>query len=76
MVTPLGGAYLRELSGTEKICVNSASDWGESGPQYLMDTYLEFKRRGHSEAECLKVFHNNPCYFFAQSGKWKVRPLE
>jgi len=55
------------------ICVNSASDWGESGPHMLIDTALEFRRRGHNEAEAKKVFYDNPCQFFAQSGKWKLK---
>jgi hypothetical protein len=48
------------------ICVNSASDWGESSPSMLTDTCLEFLRRGHSEREATEIFHNNPCRFFGQ----------
>ncbi len=58
------------------ICVNSASDWGESSPSMLTDTALEYLRRGHSEREATNVFFNNPCRFFAQSGKWKIKPVE
>jgi len=57
------------------ICVNSASDWGESGPNNLTDTCLEFMRRGHGEPEALRVFHDNPCLFFGQCSKWKVKPV-
>ena len=39
----------RDSSAREMICVNSASDWGESSPSMLTDTCLEFRRRGHSE---------------------------
>jgi hypothetical protein len=56
------------------ICVNSASDWGESGPHMLVDTALEYRRRGHSEGEVGEVFFENPCRFFGQSSKWKVKP--
>ena len=73
-VTPARGVDLLEQYGTDRICVNSASDWGESSPSMLVDTYLEFRRRGHSEALATKVFHDNPCRFFAQSGKWTVQP--
>jgi len=71
-VTPARGVDLLEKFGPEMICVNSASDWGESGPSNLTDTYLEFRRRGHDEAEAMEIFHNNPCRFFGQSGKWKM----
>jgi hypothetical protein len=65
-----------ETFGSERICVNSASDWGESGPQMLIDTVLEYRRRGHSPAEATGVFYNNPCRFFRQSGKWKPAMIE
>lgn len=75
-VTPQRGCDILEQFGTEMICVNSASDWGESGPSNLTDTYLEFRKRGHSEAKALDVFYNNPCRFFGQSPKWKLKPVE
>ena len=75
-VTPARAVDLLEQYGTEQICVNSAADWGESGPSYLTDTYLEFRRRGHDEPAATKVFHDNPCRFFAQSGKWPTRPAQ
>ena len=74
-VTPQRAVDLLEQFGTDKMCVNSAADWGESGPSNLTDTYLEFRRRGHGEAESIGVFHDNPCRFFGQSGKWRVRPV-
>jgi len=74
-VTPQRGADILEQFGPQMICVNSASDWGESGPTNLTDTCLEFLRRGHSEAEALKVFHDNPCLFFGQCPKWKIKPV-
>jgi predicted metal-dependent TIM-barrel fold hydrolase len=74
-VTPQRGVDILETFGTEMICVNSASDWGESSPSMLTDTMLEFRRRGHSEVEAMAIFHDNPCRFFAQSGKWPIRPV-
>jgi predicted metal-dependent TIM-barrel fold hydrolase len=72
--TPQRAVDMLEIFGTDRICVNSASDWGESGPQMLIDTMLEFRRRGHSEQEATKVFYNNPCRFFGQNPKWKLQP--
>ena len=74
-VTPQRGADILEMYGTEKICVNSASDWGESSPSMLTDTMLEYRRRGHSEREINDVFYNNPCRFFGQNPKWKMIPV-
>ena len=74
-VTPQRAVDLLERYGTDRVCVNSAADWGESGPPYLTDTYLEFRRRGHTEAESMNVFHDNPCRFFGQGGKWAIEPV-
>ena len=38
-------------------------------------TLMEFLRRGHSKTEAIRVFHDNPCRFFAQSPKWKIAPI-
>jgi len=73
-VTPVRGADLLEQFGPQMICVNSASDWGESHPANMIDTCLEYRRRGHSEQEALQIFFDNPCRFFAQSGKWNLKP--
>lgn len=75
-VTPQRGADLLEQYGHERICVNSAADWGESSPSMLTDTYLEYRRRGHGEAACRDVFYNNPCRFFGQSGKFPFHTEE
>jgi hypothetical protein len=74
-VTPQRAVDILEQFGTDRICVNSASDWGESGPHMLTDTCLEFRRRGHTEADAVNVFHDNPCRFFGQSPKWTIRPI-
>src|SRR5436305_958689 len=73
-ITPQRGADILEQFGPQMICVNSASDWGESSPSMLTDTMLEFRRRGHDERECLSIFHDNPCRFLGQSGKLKIEP--
>lgn len=74
-VTPQRGCDIVETFGPEMICVNSASDWGESSPSMLTDTCLEYRRRGHNEAEAMEVFYNNPCRFFRQSAHWKLQPV-
>ncbi len=74
-VTPQRGADLLEQFGPKMIMVNSAADWGESSPSMLTDTYLEFRRRGRSEAEAAEIFYNNPCRFFGQCRKWTPTPI-
>jgi uncharacterized protein len=75
-VTPQRGCDILETFGPDRICVNSASDWGESAPHNLTDTCLEYRRRGHSDHEATEVFFNNPCRFFGQCPKWKLRPVD
>jgi hypothetical protein len=74
-VTPQRAVDILEIYGPQMICVNSASDWGESSPSQLTDTYLEFRRRGHDEAAATEIFFNNPCHFFSQSPNWKLKPI-
>jgi uncharacterized protein len=74
-ITPARGADILEQFGPKMICVNSAADWGESSPSMLTDTCLEFLRRGHGEQEALEIFYNNPCRFFGQNPKWKLKPI-
>ena len=73
-VTPARAVDIIEQFGTQQLCVNSASDWGESSPSMLTDTYLEFRRRGHGDEEASTLFYDNPCQFFGQSAKWTRRP--
>lgn len=75
-VTPQRACDILETFGPSMICVNSASDWGESSPSMLTDTALEYARRGHTRREMTDVFHNNPCRFFGQCPKWKITPAE
>jgi len=74
--TPQRACDILETFGPDRICVNSAADWGESSPSSMIDTALEFRRRGHGMAEAVEVFYNNPCRFFGQSPKWTLRPVD
>lgn len=74
-VTPARAVDILEQFGPDMICVNSASDWGESHPSMLVDTVREFRARGHSQQEAEGVFYDNPCRFFGQSPKWKLTPI-
>lgn len=73
--TPQRAVDILETFGLDRIMVNSAADWGESSPSSMVDTCLEFRRRGHTEREAMEVFYNNPCRFFGQNPKWKLAPI-
>lgn len=67
--TPARAADMVEKFGAERICVNSAGDWGPSRPTAVPDFIFEMRRRGLPESTIRQVVWENPRAFFAQSGK-------
>lgn len=65
--TPARAVDMIERHGAERLCVNSAGDWGPSKPTAVPDLILEMRRRGHSESLIRKVVYGNPHEFFSQS---------
>jgi len=65
--TPARAADMVELYGSERLCVNSAGDWGPSKPTAVPDFIFEMRRRGHSEQLIRKIVFDNPLEFFRQS---------
>ena len=65
--TPARAVDIIEKCGAERLCVNSAGDWGPSKPTAVPDLILEMRRRGHTEALIRKVVYGNPREFFSQS---------
>lgn len=72
--TPQRAADMVEMFGTDRVMVNSASDWGPSGPAVVLDFVLEMKLRGHPPETIRKVVLENPVHFFAQSAGWTAPP--
>lgn len=72
--TPARAVDMIERFGTERICVNSAGDWGPSRPTAVPDLILEMRRRGHSEATIKKIVLDNPLAFFQQSPNFRIPP--
>lgn len=68
--TPQRAADMIEMYGAERVMVNSASDWGPSGPDVVLEFMLEMKRRGHPEPLIRRIVYENPIRFFAQSAGW------
>jgi hypothetical protein len=72
--SPRRAADMIERYGTERICVNSAGDWGPSNPGAVPALILEMKLRGHTEDTIRKVVYENPIEFFSQSENFSFTP--
>ena len=70
--TPSRAVDMIEKFGADRLCVNSAGDWGPSKPTAVPDLILEMRRRGHSEALIQKVVYDNPKEYFSQSKNFSV----
>ncbi|HMP80837.1 MAG TPA: TatD family hydrolase [Pirellulaceae bacterium] len=68
--TPARAADLVERFGPERICVNSAGDWGPSKPTAVPDFILEMRRRGHADSLIRQIVYENPRTFFSQSANF------
>jgi predicted metal-dependent TIM-barrel fold hydrolase len=65
--TPQRACDIIEMYGPERLCVNSAGDWGPSKPTAVPDFIIEMRRRRHPESLIRKVVYENPLAFFRQS---------
>jgi len=72
--TPQRAADIIEMFGPQRLCLNSAGDWGVSDPMAVPKARQELLSRGHSAALAQRVTFDNPRDFFAQSGKFRVSP--
>ncbi len=72
--TPARAVDMIERYGHDRICVNSAGDWGPSRPTAVPDLILEMRRRGYSEFAIKKIVLDNPLEFFQQSPNFRVPP--
>ena len=72
--TPQRATDIIERYGTDRVCVNSAGDWGPSKPSAVPEFILEMRLRGHSEETIRKVVYENPITFFSQSARWEFTP--
>jgi len=70
--TPQRAVDILEMYGKERLCMNSAGDWGQSDPLAVPKAVLEMKRRGEGERAVNRVVFENPCTFLRQCPKFKV----
>ncbi len=71
--TPQRAADIIEKYGSERLCVNSAGDWGPSKPTAVPDFIIEMRRRGNSEEQIRRVVYDNPLQFFSQSAHFSFK---
>ena len=74
--TPQRAADMVEMYGPERLCVNSAGDWGPSKPTAVPDFIMEMRKRGHPESLIKKIVYDNPLEFFSQSKNFHFTPPE
>jgi len=71
-MTPQRAADVIEMSGTERLWINSAGDWGCSDPISVPKCQQEMKLRGHSMQTIERISYDNPLKFLSQSGRFKT----
>jgi len=71
-MTPQRAADVIEMSGTERLWINSAGDWGCSDPMSVPKCQQEMKLRGHSMQTIERISYDNPLKFLSQSGRFKT----
>ncbi len=70
--SPARAIDMIEMYGSERICANSACDWGPSLPTAVPRLGLEMKHRGHTEDTVNRIIFENPKRFLEQSPKCKI----
>lgn len=70
--TPQRAVDILETYGRERLCMNSAGDWGHSDPLAVPRAALEMRRRGHAERTIQTVILDNPTAFLRQCPKFKA----
>ena len=72
--TPERAVDVIEMYGDDRICVNSAGDWGPSNPCAVPDFIQAMRKRGHSETKIKKIVYDNPLEFFGQCNRFEFTP--
>jgi len=73
--TPSRAADIIERFDGERLCVNSAGDWGPSKPTAVPDLIFEMRRRQLPEKLIRQVVFDNPLQFFSQSPNFDANSL-
>jgi predicted metal-dependent TIM-barrel fold hydrolase len=69
--TPRRAVDILEAYGDERLCINSAGDWGPSDPLSVPAARLEMRLRGHHQDAIRRLTLDNPDAFLAQSPHYR-----
>ena len=61
-----------EITGGERLWLNSACDWGVSDPLAVPKAALEMRRRGYSAYWIDRMLYRNPLQFLSQCPKFRL----
>lgn len=70
--TPARAVDMLETSGTSRVWLNSAADWGISDPLAVIKAGREMRRRGFSQEQVSHVLWVNPVTFLSQSPRFHL----
>ncbi|MFQ5653949.1 MAG: TatD family hydrolase [Planctomycetota bacterium] len=68
-LSPERAVNILQKHGSDRMMVNSSTDWGPSDPLSVPRTVLEMRRRSFSDEEIETVVWRNPVGFYSLSGK-------
>lgn len=72
--SPERAADMIEIHGAERVCVNSACDWGASDPLAVPAFVREMRGRGHARAAIEHIVYHNPVTFLRRSPHFDLSP--
>jgi predicted metal-dependent TIM-barrel fold hydrolase len=67
-------ADMIEMHGPERLCLDSACDWGHSVPLAVPRFVMEMRRRRHPDSLIRKLVLGNPVEFLGQSPRFEIPP--
>lgn len=70
--SPTRAVDMIEITGGERLWLNSACDWGVSDPLAVPKTALELRRRGHGADRVDQLLFRNPHQFLSQCANFRV----
>jgi predicted metal-dependent TIM-barrel fold hydrolase len=69
--SPARAVDMLENQGVERVCLNTAADWGDSDPIATLRAAQEMRGRGHGEDVIEQVLWHNPNGFLGQCPKFE-----
>ncbi|MCG8457021.1 MAG: TatD family hydrolase [Holophagales bacterium] len=70
--SPARAIDMVDMYGHERLCMNSAADWGDADPLATLKAAEEMRMRGFSEEAVETIFWGNPSSFLGQSSRFEL----